>query len=143
MSAGREPTIEERCAHALRSANLSLDVIDLRNGPYCNDLWGLLRKHQRDRIRQLVIAGALIAAEIDRMQRLYDSAKRPYSQYVTTDGTVWDIRRNEVQSEGCPANWSAWHEDADGAPDGFNGHVSGATLTACIEAIEEWSDTDA
>ncbi len=31
------------------------------------DSWGLLGKHGGDRIRQLVIAGALIAAEIDRL----------------------------------------------------------------------------
>lgn len=31
--------------------------------------WGLVKKHP-DRIKQLTIAGALIAAEIDRLQRL-------------------------------------------------------------------------
>lgn len=34
------------------------------------DAWGLLRKHGHDGLRCLVIAGALIAAEIDRLQRL-------------------------------------------------------------------------
>lgn len=34
----------------------------------CPD-WGIIRKHPRDRIHQLAIAGALIAAEIDRLQR--------------------------------------------------------------------------
>lgn len=33
------------------------------------DCWGLVRKHRDDRVRQLTIAGALIAAEIDREQR--------------------------------------------------------------------------
>lgn len=33
------------------------------------DVWGLVRKHRANRERQLVIAGALIAAEIDRLQR--------------------------------------------------------------------------
>lgn len=35
-----------------------------------NDLWGLTAKYAHDRMRQLVIAGALIAAEIDRLARL-------------------------------------------------------------------------
>lgn len=34
-----------------------------------SDRWGLYAKHQHDRQRQLVIAGALIAAEIDRLAR--------------------------------------------------------------------------
>ena len=34
------------------------------------DCWGLVRKHRHDRERQLVIAGALIAAEIDRLLRM-------------------------------------------------------------------------
>ena len=34
------------------------------------DDWGLQEKHKNDRIKQLVIAGALIAAEIDRLQRI-------------------------------------------------------------------------
>lgn len=33
------------------------------------DIWGLAHAHQNDRVRQLVIAGALIAAEIDRIRR--------------------------------------------------------------------------
>lgn len=33
------------------------------------DPWNLIARHESDRIRQLVIAGALIAAEIDRLQR--------------------------------------------------------------------------
>ena len=32
--------------------------------------WGLCKKHSHARIRQLQIAGALIAAEIDRLRRL-------------------------------------------------------------------------
>lgn len=35
-----------------------------------HDAWGILKKHEDDRIQQLVIAGALIAAEIDRLMRL-------------------------------------------------------------------------
>lgn len=31
--------------------------------------WGLDEKHKGDRVRQLSVAGALIAAEIDRLQR--------------------------------------------------------------------------
>ncbi len=38
-------------------------------GYYPPDLCGSLAKHAGNRVRQLVIAGALIAAEIDRLQR--------------------------------------------------------------------------
>jgi hypothetical protein len=37
-------------------------------GPEMED-WGIIAKHQNNRIHQLAIAGALIAAEIDRLQR--------------------------------------------------------------------------
>ena len=33
------------------------------------DCWGLVKKHRSNRVRQLMIAGALIAAEIDRTIR--------------------------------------------------------------------------
>lgn len=32
--------------------------------------WGLVKKHENDRIKQLAIAGALIAAEIERLKRI-------------------------------------------------------------------------
>lgn len=35
-----------------------------------DDSWGLARKHNRNPKRLLVIAGALIAAELDRLQRM-------------------------------------------------------------------------
>jgi hypothetical protein len=35
-----------------------------------SDPWGLVSKHRRNRVRQLVVAGSLIAAEIDRLQRI-------------------------------------------------------------------------
>jgi hypothetical protein len=39
--------------------------------------WGLrlAEKHRGDRVRQLVIAGALVAAEIDRLQRVKNRAR--------------------------------------------------------------------
>lgn len=37
------------------------------------DPWGLLVKHEKDRIKQLTVAGALIAAEIDRLLRKENS----------------------------------------------------------------------
>lgn len=37
-------------------------------GGICDDPWELTSKHRKDRVRQLAIAGALIAAEIDRIQ---------------------------------------------------------------------------
>lgn len=39
------------------------------------DPWNLVVHHREDRIRQLVIAGALIAAEIDRLQRKAEAMK--------------------------------------------------------------------
>ena len=45
-------------------AAVAANLIDGRE-----DEWGLLKKHPQ-RLRQLVIAGALIAAEIDRLLRL-------------------------------------------------------------------------
>lgn len=35
-----------------------------------SDTWGIIQKHKGNRIRQLAIAGSLIAAEIDRQLRL-------------------------------------------------------------------------
>jgi hypothetical protein len=35
-----------------------------------NDDWGLYKKYRESRIKQLTVAGALLAAEIDRLQRL-------------------------------------------------------------------------
>ena len=42
-------------------------------GEYEGDCWGLQKKHKGNPIRQLEIAGALIAAEIDRLQQLLDN----------------------------------------------------------------------
>ena len=39
--------------------------------------WGIIAKHETNRIKQLVIAGALIAAEIDRLQRLKQTPPTP------------------------------------------------------------------
>lgn len=36
------------------------------------DLWGLAAKHRADRVRQLVIAAALLLAEIERKQRYHE-----------------------------------------------------------------------
>lgn len=54
---------------AIKAAELAVhgtdEVLDLG----CQDEWGLVVKHRGDRVRQLVIAGALLAAEIDRVMR--------------------------------------------------------------------------
>lgn len=42
------------------------------------DPWGLLKRHRNNRVRQLMIAGALIAAEIDRVQER-DATPAPLS----------------------------------------------------------------
>jgi len=57
-------------ALAIRGAELAVDGTDAYVGqPDGHDPWGLVKKHRPDRVRQLTIAGALIAAEIDRLQR--------------------------------------------------------------------------
>jgi hypothetical protein len=38
------------------------------------DSWGLVYKYKEDRLQQLVIAGALVAAEIDRLLRVNENA---------------------------------------------------------------------
>jgi len=56
---------------AVVAAILAVDGTDANVDDPCGreDCWGLQRKHP-DRKKQLVIAGALIAAEIDRLLRL-------------------------------------------------------------------------
>lgn len=64
---------------ALRAAELALEYtkasaphtprLTFDGGLYAPDGWNLINKHGKDSIRCLVIAGALIAAEIDRLTR--------------------------------------------------------------------------
>jgi hypothetical protein len=57
---------------AKAAAELAVNHTDARvveDGEKLDDIWGLLKKHDHDIVRCLVIAGALIAAEIDRIQR--------------------------------------------------------------------------
>lgn len=56
---------------AIAAAELAVYGTDATvDDPHCTETeWRLIEKHGRDRLRQLVIAGALIAAEIDRLQR--------------------------------------------------------------------------
>lgn len=56
---------------AIAAAELVVETTDAALvGDFKEDQWGLVARHRRDRIRQLVIAGALVAAEIDRLKRL-------------------------------------------------------------------------
>lgn len=58
---------------AIAAGALAVDGTDAHLGDCdadAEDPWGLVSKHRGDRIRQLEIAGALIAAEIDRLLRL-------------------------------------------------------------------------
>lgn len=63
---------------AIRAAELAVHHTDATvddptdRGP---DGWGLVRKHGHDAIRSLTIAGALIAAEIDRLIAAKGEAK--------------------------------------------------------------------
>lgn len=53
---------------AYRAAELAIgSTIKVEVGEHDPDGWGLVTKHRGDRVRQLTIAGALIAAEIDRL----------------------------------------------------------------------------
>lgn len=54
-------------------AMAAAELVMMETDMYCevtNDIFGLCAKHQGERLRQLVIAGALIGAEIDRLHRL-------------------------------------------------------------------------
>jgi hypothetical protein len=50
-----------------------------------SDPWGLIAKHRYDRVRQLTIAGALIAAEIDRLQRAQPPTGEPDNGECTSN----------------------------------------------------------
>lgn len=52
----------------LASLNTEIDVKQFGFSDY--DDWGLVQKYRGERIKQLVVAGALIAAEIDRLKGL-------------------------------------------------------------------------
>jgi hypothetical protein len=52
-------------AATIAVAGTDAKVVDPLDRGSDNDCWGLIKKHH-DRLRQLTIAGALIAAEIDR-----------------------------------------------------------------------------
>jgi hypothetical protein len=89
MKSGAELISEERATHESKGWTAEHDdqhtgldmppvaihlILDLADEAHD---WGLVVKAKREggRIRQLVIAGALIAAEIDRLQRLEGGAK--------------------------------------------------------------------
>lgn len=55
---------------AIAAAQLAADGTDAEvTDPHGTLAWGLVSKHRSDRLKQLMVAGALIAAEIDRMLR--------------------------------------------------------------------------
>ena len=54
---------------ALRAAELAVIGTGEEVTTSVRDEWGLVAKHRGERVRQLTIAGALIAAEIDRLLR--------------------------------------------------------------------------
>ena len=62
--------IVEHCAHANHNNDLEYDA------------WGILKKHKGDPVKLLTIAGALIAAEIDRLECVEeDEGIHPDSQF--------------------------------------------------------------
>lgn len=74
LSEGWSPEHDDEhtnAALAKRAAELAAIGTDMETIDHGEDRdqWGLVEKHKGDRIRQLEIAGALIAAEIDRLQR--------------------------------------------------------------------------
>lgn len=71
---GWTPEHDDMHTHATLArvaAELAVDGTDARveDPHHDSDPWGLVTKHRTNRRRQLAIAGALIAAEIDRLQR--------------------------------------------------------------------------
>lgn len=89
MKTGAELIADERSTHEAKGWTAEHDDqhTDLDMPPVAIHLildhadplhdWGLVEKTKREggRIRQLVVAGALIAAEIDRLQRLSGGVK--------------------------------------------------------------------
>lgn len=66
-----------------------------------NDPWGLPSKHRGDRIRQLVIAGALLAAEIDRLRRLPAGSAAPSTWYPCHCGAEHDTPTCPFEEQGA------------------------------------------
>ena len=63
----------DRAEMAVAAAALCVDgtnaLVSDEGADNADDPWGLVSKHRGQRVRQLVIAGALVAAEIDRVNR--------------------------------------------------------------------------
>ena len=64
--------------------------------------------------------------------------------YIATDGSKWNL------SYDCPPipvrgiDWSATHDDYDGAPDAYdNRSVTAETRSAVIKAVEEFIEDEA
>lgn len=76
---------------------------------HAQDPWGLVSKHRGDRIRQLVIAGALIAAEIDRVLRF--QARGSWGRFPKSPqngGTMSEQetrRQEERKVDPVPCDW--------------------------------------
>lgn len=67
-------------ALAIHGTDAHIDDPHERVGDFNYDMWGLVEENKHDRIRRLTIAGALIAAEIDREQRILRRTLRAISE---------------------------------------------------------------
>ena|ERR1700733_12994892 len=90
MKTGAQRILDERARHEAKGwtathddkhdkKELVLEAEYLLTGNSTHDTWGLVQKsfNEGGRIRQLTVAGALIAAEIDRLQRLFSPSNSP------------------------------------------------------------------
>ena len=59
--------------------------------------------------------------------------------YTASDGSRWHVRCESPPIPTRSHDWSAVHDDYDGAPDAHDDrHVYGATREAVIEAVERY-----
>lgn len=95
---------------AIAAAGLAVDTTAAQvtddDGEDRGDPWGLVKKHHGNRVRQLMIAGALIAAEIDRLQR-----KEVHESFLRSgdfpDGLYHDFpNRQVVEFKGGHRCWT-------------------------------------
>ena len=140
-----------RAAAMLAVDGTDADVVDRDEF----DGWGLVAKHAHNRVSQLAIAGALIAAELDRKLRYIRAKKIPEEEATGERCKATEVfhgvdrRCNELAGHTGPHRGSSsagpvtWGEEATGedentlADDMQLAYEDIADLLARVEALEE------